>query len=407
MALKIGGKSDPPKETPQVEAPKAEKKDPKKPTSNGNGNNLAAILAAIQKDKGDKVAVTANRIPQVRRLPTGIFEVDFYLGGGFPRGRYSIIYGPESSCKTNIALKLAAQAQRLPEPCNKVVWVDVEHAFDPVWAQKMGVDVTKLIVVQPGYGEEAVDLIDALVRGDDVALLIVDSVAPLIASKEIAQSAEKFDVGTSALLIKRMVNKLMVAFAEQGRKGLDPCVILINQTRFKVGVMFGDPETMPGGEAQKFLSVLRVRLYGKNIIEKATNTVVAKDVHAVVKKAKVLVRAASFDFVLATAPHNDLQIGETDSFNTVKGHLQALGLLVKTPAGYQVKMPKVQTFPTLTAMQDRYQKDHKFQLELQQLVINSYGEETMLMVEDIDPTAKDATPGVVQSIAENPDANTL
>ena len=110
----------------------------------------------------------------------------------------------------------------------------------------MGVDTKQLLVVQAGYGEEAIDLVDALVRAEDVAIVVVDSMAGLIASKEIAQSVENYDIGTSALLIKRMVNKLMIAFCEEQKRDHDPCVILINQTRFKPGVMFGDPETMPG-----------------------------------------------------------------------------------------------------------------------------------------------------------------
>jgi hypothetical protein len=245
--------------------------------------------------------------------------------------------------------------------------------------------------------------VDALVRAEDVAIVVVDSMAGLIASKEISQSVENYDIGTSALLIKRMVNKLMIAFCEEQKREHDPCVILINQTRFKPGVMFGDPETMPGGEAQKFLSSLRVRVYAKNIIDKATNTVVFKDTSAVIKKAKVPVRASSFDFKFCVHPVDDLQIGETDSFNTVKSHLQALAKLTKTPHGY--KVAKL-TFPTLTAMQERYMKDNTFKLLLQGMVIEAYKDKLML-VEEADFSPKDVQPGTpvgVQPIA-NGDAD--
>jgi recombination protein RecA len=370
------------------------------PDKKSTSTNLLEVLAAIRKEKGPKVIVSGDQIAVVRRLPTGIFEFDFYTGGGFPCGRYTIIYGPESSCKTNICLKAVASAQKLPGPCNKAIWVNIEQSFDPVWAAVMGVDVSKLLVVEAGYGEEAVDLTDALVRADDVAIVVVDSIAGLVASKEIAQSVEKYDIGTSALLIKRMVNKMMVAFCDERKKGHDPCVILINQTRFKPGVAFGDPETMPGGEAQKFLSSLRVRLYAKNVIDKPTSTLVFKDVHAVIKKAKVPVRAVDFDFQFCVHAHDDLKIGETDSWNMVKSHLQALGHLFKSKHGYSLTTAP-QEYPTLVAMQERYLKDDKFRMQIQALVIASYKDKLVLVDEPVyEP--KDVKPGQpVQSSANN------
>jgi RecA/RadA recombinase len=260
----------------------------------------------------------------------------------------------------------------------------------------MGVNTSDLLVVNAGYGEEAIDLCDALVRAEDVAILIVDSMAGLIASKEIAQSVENYDIGTSALLIKRMVNKLMIGFCEEQKRGHDPCVILINQTRFKPGVLFGDPETMPGGEAQKFLSSLRVRVRATNIVDKAVNRVMFKDTQVTVKKAKIPVRAASFDFKLCVHDHDDMHIGETDSFNMVKSHLQALGYLVKTSKGYAIQtgdpvQPTID-FPTLTAMQERYQKHEGFRMVLQGLVIESY-KDKLILVEESDYSPSDVPTG--------------
>lgn len=407
MALNIGKPVTPEVKTVVQNESKVKVKD-KKPSSSGS---LMEVLAAIRKEKGDKVVVTGNKIPVVRRLPTGIFEFDFYTGGGFPCGRYSIVYGPESSCKTNICLKAVANAQKLPEPCNKAIWVNVEQSFDPVWAGKMGVDVEKLLVVNAGYGEEAIDLVDALVRAEDVAILVVDSMAGLIASKEIAQSVENYDIGTSALLIKRMVNKLMIAFCEERKRDHDPCVVLINQTRFKPGVMFGDPETMPGGEAQKFLSSLRVRVYAKNVIDKPTSTLLFKDTHAVIKKAKVPVRATDFDFKLCVHAQDDLQVGETDSFNMVRSHLQSLGLLIKETKGYLLKMTSGdKLYPTITALQDKYQKDKKLQASMQALVIESY-KDNLILVEESDFSPKNVVSGtpveVVQSIAVDKDTGEI
>lgn len=376
-----------------------EKTPPVEKKKSPSAGTLNEVLAGIRKDKGDKVVVSGNKIPVVRRLPTGIFEFDFYTGGGFPCGRYSIIYGPESGGKTNLALRAVATAQKQPSPCNKAIWVNIEQSFDPVWAERMGVNTQQLLVVQAGYGEEAIDLTEALVRAEDVAIVVVDSMAGLIASKEIAQSVENYDIGTSALLIKRMVNKLMIAFCEEQKRDHDPCVILINQTRFKPGVMFGDPETMPGGEAQKFLASLRVRLSAKNLIDKATNILMFKETHAVIKKSKVPVRATSFDFSMCVHAHDDLSVGETDSFHMVKSHLQALGLIEKTTKGYKVKGHH---FPTLTAMQERYSKDTDFRMLLQGMVIAAF-QDKLVLVEESDFAPKEVPPGVeveVQAIAE-------
>ena len=360
--------------------------------------SAAEVLAGIRKDKGDKVVVMGNTIAPVRRLPTGIFEFDFATGGGFPRGRYSIVYGPESSCKTNLALKAVAQAQKLPAPCNKAVWVNIEQTFDPIWAEKMGVNTKELIVVQAGYGEEAVDLTIALVQAEDVALVVADSLAALIASKEIAKSVEEYDVGTTAMLIKRMANKLMIAFGEERKRDHDPCVIFINQIRYKPNTRFGDPETMPGGEAIKFLCSLRVRTSAKNIINTKTGKLVYKETKVVVKKAKVPVRTTSFEFKLCMIAADGLSVGETDSFNGVKVHLQALQLLAKTPKGWALQMGKKSIpFATLSAMEERYLSDGAFSLACQGLVIEQHKDE-MILVEEPDTSPKDVQPGTAVDV---------
>lgn len=380
------------------EPPKKETGGKKQAPPPTEGSDLKTILAALKKEKGEKVIVRANTIPPIRRLPTGLFELDYYLGGGFPMGRYSIVYGPESSNKTNIALKATAQAQRLPPPCNKVVWVNVEQSFDPLWAEVLGVDIANLEVANGAYGEENSDLIDAVLRADDVALVVVDSVASLISNKEIAKSAEDYDIGTSALLIKRLVNKMMVAFGEEAKLGHYPCVLLINQTRFKPGVIMGDPETMPGGEAQKFLSSLRIRCYAKNEIDKASKLTMFKDTKVVVKKSKVPIRAMDFNFKMCVYPHDGLAVGDTDSFNQVKGLLQSLGMLTKVPKGYHLKTTTIDDiYPTIGAMQDAYRMYKDFSMKLQAEITNMHSP-TMLVDEPSGPAY--VPPGQAQMIAD-------
>lgn len=344
------------------------------------GSELTAILAQIKKDKGDKVVVPGSSIPMPKRIPTGVFEFDLYTGGGFPCSRYSIVYGPEGSGKTNICYAAAANAQKLPPPCNKVVWVDLEGTFDPNWAAQFGIDVDMLIVVKPSYGEEAVDLIDALVRAEDVAMLVVDSLATVVASKEIESSVEKADVGSSSVLVKRLCNKLVIALAMEARRGHAPAVVLINQTRFKIGVMFGDPETMPGGQTMKFLSSLTVRLYGKNKIDKAVSPDLPafKETKCVIKKAKVGVLKYDFDYDLCMLPHNGVCVGETKSWTLVSNHLKDIGALCKAEKGQGWTLLG-QTFPTLVMIQDQYESDNDYKLKLQGMILDSYKGKMMLI----------------------------
>lgn len=378
---------------------KSEKAKAAKPVAPAKTNgSLTEILSVIKKDKGDKVVVTGDTIPLVRRLPTGIFELDYALGGGFPCGRYSIVYGKESSNKTNICLKAVAAAQALPAPCNKVIWVNIEQTFDPVWAAKLGVKVSELVVVNAGYGEEAVDLFDALVRAEDVALIVVDSLAALIASREIAQSVENYDVATSAILIKRMLNKLMIAFCEEQRRDHQPCVLFINQTRYNLAVKFGDPEIMPGGNALRFLSSLSVRTSAKNVIHKPTSTLVFKETHVIVKKSKVPVRAVDFSFDLCVSPTGHLAIGETDSFKIVKAHLQALNLLTKDAKGWAIALPGQKKYPKLEDVESRYYTDKAFQTLCKGLVLK-HSKDTLVTVEDEDFTPKTVPPGTVHPLA--------
>jgi recombination protein RecA len=396
----------PPPPTPKV-LPDKKEKEKVKAVLNGN---LQAIMKAIVKDKGSMVLCRGNQIPKVTRTPTGVFEWDFQLGGGFPNGRYSIIYGPESSGKTNICYLAVAQAQRKAGTNNKAVWVNLEQTFDPVWAAILGVDVEALIVVNPGYGEEAVDIIDALVRAEDVAILVVDSMAALISSKEIAQSTENADVMSSALLTKRMVNKMMIAFSEEAKRCHFPCVLLINQIRYKM-TMFGDPEVMPGGVAQLFLASMRVRISAKNIADDKINPnlPIYKETTCIVKKAKVPIIKAKFVFNLVMVEHDGLKPGQSDSWGTVEDYLKTLGYLTKGPKGYEIEgetfiMPGTSTmlpmyWKTLVEIKQRYRTDENFRLRMQGKVIDAFADKAIYVEEEVvPPLPKGVQPGIVSQV---------
>lgn len=362
-----------PEPTPPPAQVKVETKKNGKPVPDGSAS-LDQILNAVRKDKGEKIAVKGSQIPDVARCPTGVFQFDLGVGGGFPKGRMSIVYGVESSGKTNLALKaIAYQQKHGVKGKNRCAFVNLEGTFDPIWAQKMGVDVDQLDVINPAYGEEAVDVTDAILRASDLAICVVDSIAVMVSSKEIAKSVETADVGSSAVLVKRLCNKAVIALAEEARKDHYPALILINQRRFKVGVMFGDPETMPGGETMRFLSSLTVRLYGKNIVDKNYHPDIPcwKDTSVIIKKAKVPVTAANFDYKMAMVPMDGLDIGDSDSWNAVSGHLKSAGLLLKEKDGWRMKMPnlKPSIFPTLAGWEEQYVCDLGFRVACQQEVI--------------------------------------
>lgn len=362
MSINIKGKPAPAQSVAQPE--------PEPPEPSGT-SELGQVVAKIQKEMGLKSIVLGSQIPNPERLATGVFEFDLATGGGFPCSRYSIVYGPESSGKTNLMYKAIAQAQRLPGKCNRAVFVDLEGTFDPLFAVKFGVDVDELIVARPSYGEQAVDMIDSLIRADDLKFLCVDSIAVLVASKEVDASTEKADVGTAPMLVKRLANKLAIALSEEQKRGHCPAVVLLNQTRFKIGILFGDPETMPGGQTIKFNSSLTVRIAGKDVMVKEISSDIPafKETTATIRKAKIGIVQKSFSYKMCMFEHDGLMVGETDSFSAVKGYLQASGHLKKVPGGWEL-FGKL--YPTQSVIEDTYRAEDSFAMSLQQQVIKNH-----------------------------------
>src|SRR6184192_2609554 len=184
-------------------------------------------------------------------IPTGAISFDAALGvGGFPRGRVVEIFGPESSGKTTIALQVIAQAQKAG---GMAAFVDAEHALDPIYAKKLGVDVDNLLVSQPDYGEQALEIAEALVRSGAIDVLVVDSVAALVPKAELDGEMGDSHMGLQARLMSQALRKLTGAVSKS-----KTCLIFINQLREKIGVMFGNPETTTGGRALKFYASVRL-----------------------------------------------------------------------------------------------------------------------------------------------------
>ncbi|MGN1078074.1 MAG: recombinase RecA [Candidatus Gallimonas sp.] len=215
---------------------------------------LDQVLAQIEKAYGKgaimKLGSNAGNT-EIEVIPTGCLSLDLALGiGGLPRGRMVEIYGPESSGKTTVALHAVAEAQKAG---GIAAFIDAEHALDPVYAKHLGVNLDELYVSQPDTGEQALDIVDSLVRSSAVDIIVVDSVAALTPKAEIEGDMGDSHVGLQARLMSQALRKL-TAIVNKSKT----CVVFINQLREKVGVMFGNPEVTPGGKALKFYASIRI-----------------------------------------------------------------------------------------------------------------------------------------------------
>lgn len=214
---------------------------------------LSQVILQIEKQfgKGSIIKMDEEVRKDIEVIPTGCLTLDYALGvGGLPRGRIVEIYGPESSGKTTVALHVIAEAQRLG---GVAAFIDAEHALDPNYASKLGVDVNNLYVSQPDTGEQALEITEQLVRSGGVDIVVVDSVAALTPKAEIDGEMGDSFIGLQARLMSQALRKLTSAISKS-----NTLVIFINQLREKVGVMFGSPETTPGGKALKFYSSVRL-----------------------------------------------------------------------------------------------------------------------------------------------------
>ena len=219
----------------------------------GNEGMLANALGQIEQafGMGAIMKLTGENARVVPAIPSGALSLDLALGGtGFPRGRVIELYGPESSGKTTLALHVIANAQK---EGGIAAFIDAEHALDPIWAKKLGVNISELLVSQPTFGEEGLQIAEMLIKSNSVDVIVVDSVAALVPKAELDGEIGDTHVGLQARMMSQAMRKLTGAISKS-----KTTVIFINQIREKIGVMFGSPETTPGGRALKFYSSVRV-----------------------------------------------------------------------------------------------------------------------------------------------------
>jgi len=236
----------------------------KKTIDNGKQEALKAALSQIEKNFGKGAIMRMGEQEQVQlpKVSSGSISIDLALGGGYPKGRIIEVYGPESSGKTTLCLHATAEFQKAG---GTVAFIDAEHALDPAYAAKVGVNVDDLLLSQPDSGEQALDICEALVRSGGVDLIVVDSVAALTPRAEIEGDMGDSHMGLKARLMSQALRKLTSTAAKMGTT-----IIFINQLRMKIGVMFGNPETTTGGNALKFYASVRVEVRKGGKIEAGT-----------------------------------------------------------------------------------------------------------------------------------------
>ncbi len=248
-------------------------------TKNTNDKTLDQVLADIEKQfgKGSIMKLGDNHHMQIDVTPSGSLSLDIALGvGGYPKGRIIEIYGPESSGKTTFALHAIAEIQKRG---GRAAFIDAEHALDPLYAKNLGVDINELLLAQPDTGEQALEICEALVRSEAVNIVVIDSVAALVPQAEIDGEMGDSHVGLQARLMSQALRKLSGTINKT-----KTTAIFINQLREKVGVMFGNPETTPGGRALKFYSTIRMEVrrgeaikMGDGVVGNKTNVKIVKN----------------------------------------------------------------------------------------------------------------------------------
>jgi len=336
----------------------------------GGPKASSKVVDALRKLHGDDIgAVGGIHFPR-SRLQSGIFPLDLASGGGIPRNKVSMLYGPFSCGKSLHMYRFIRQTQK---EGRTAALIDVEDAHDDVWATKLGVNCKDLILIHPASAEQAVDAITELLHADDIGLVALDSVAAMITKNEIETDASVAAVGGTSQALGKMIRKAGDAFRiYTRRKEEGPVLLLLNQIRHKIGAGKGNPEYTPGGNALEFACSINIRFYGKDRFVEA----VSKDLPSfrttsgIIKKHKVPIVGKNFEYDICMLPQDGMQVGDVDAWNTVANYMKSYGVLEKAEKSGGGWTCLDESFKTLEQVHERYFKDQEFGEKARQLVFS-------------------------------------
>jgi recombination protein RecA len=320
---------------------------------------LADVMAQISKLHGPAVIRRAvDALMVLPHYPTNIFTLDMGLLGGVVQSGMTMVYGWSGAGKTTVTMRVVASAQA-KYPDKSAVFIDAEGTFDAQWAQTHGIDIDRLVIVQPEYGEQAVDVLDAVIRAQDTSIVVLDSLPALVPLKELNDSAEDANVALQARLIGRAVRKATQAILDERKKGHFPAVVLINQWRNKI-TMMGDPRALPGGNALKFFMHTHFEVLVKEVLGKDANGAEVADYNEhsfKVGKCKAGSSLKTGAWEMVRNPDNPLGPGFIDEGETVLSFARKFGLFTGGGSSWRLDSVDLKFGRISEAVQYLYEND--------------------------------------------------
>lgn len=347
---------------------------------------LNKLMSQINKKYGEGTLVDGStaKALKISRISTGSFSLDVELGGGIPEDRITVIAGPYGSAKTTVALKTVANAQR-KYPHKKALWLDVEGALELDWAKENGVDLDKLLVVRPQYAEQALDIVDTIIRTQGISIVVVDSMAALLPAREMEQSMEDFSMGLAGLLNSKFLRKVTSSIRHskalnEEHEGIT--VILLNQLREKIGA-YGNPEVMPGGRAIEFYASVIIFLRRgdwKSVKISGRDENIGQECKFKIEKNKTFPpkRSGIFDLYVKTA--NGFKATQIDRLKEVLTYAVLWDVVVKKGAWYFVGDEKFQGAEALLEYL-RTNQEAVDKIETEVMALATRGKEKVIEVE--------------------------
>ena len=334
---------------------------------------LNDLIPELNKTYGDKTARNGDEIADLVRLPTGIFSIDYALGGGIPIGKVTMVGGYESTGKTNLTLKTIASFQKL-YPDYRCIMLDVEHSYNRDWAEKLGVDTQALLHIKPENGEQVVDIVEAVLNTEDCGLVVIDSLGAMTQQVSIDKATEDKVMADIAALTAKLVKKTTVALGKAEKEGRPTTLFYVTQVYQKIGVMFGDPTVLSGGNKPKFQCSCIIKMgNSKPIIDSSIDpeNPIRKASKFKVEKFKFPIISSQGEYEMVTMDYDNYVVGDVEDWKEVKKICEAHEFLTKEGKGYSFMG---QEYKTLKEIKEQYTNDSEFKSSVNYTLIEAIKE---------------------------------